>query len=407
MTDTTTAGVLDDAAVHAGPAVDGAEVWLRRAEAVAVQLAAGAARRDREGTAPLREVRLLKESGLVTLLGPVEYGGGGQDWSTAHRVARTVAAADASVGELLAHHYVWVSIAEFIGTDEKIQHIGEVAARARWFFSGSAKPRSAPLVIQDAGGDMLFHGRLDRALGHPVSDITILEGFLEDGDTPISALAMSDHPGLTFEPGAEEFGLRALAAGTVVADHADIPWTGALGHVDKTFVPRVYNTFLTPAFQLAQANVLIGATRGALEAAAGHTRDRWSRAPLTETAAADAAQHYGALASLLWAVEAFADAVGAEADALHARRRTVTEEERGYHAVRVAALAAQAGAAADAVTAGVFGAAGAGGAEAEAGLDRFWRDTRARRVHDDDPGRGRVVGRHLLHGEVPRPTWYA
>ncbi|MFB6891392.1 acyl-CoA dehydrogenase family protein [Kitasatospora sp. NPDC056327] len=396
MTDTTTDGRPEDA-----------EVWLRRAEAVAAQLAPGAARRDREGAAPVREIRLLKETGLVTLLGPVEYGGGGQNWSTAFRVVRTVAAADASVGELLAHHYVWVSVAEFIGTEEKIQHIGEVSARARWFFSGSAKPRSAPLVIQDAGGDMVFHGRLERALGHPVSDITILEGFLEDGDTPISALAMSDHVGLSFEPGAEEFGLRSLAAGTVVADGADIPWTGALGHVGKTFVPRVYNTFLTPAFQLAQANALIGAARGALDAAAEHTREQWSKAPLTEAAAADAARHYGVLASALWAVEAFADAVGAEADALHARRRTVTGEERGRHAVRVAALAAQAGAAADAVTAGVLGAAGPGGAEAAAGLDRPWRDTRARRVHEDDPGRARVVGRHLLHGEVPRPTWYA
>ncbi|MFE7558085.1 acyl-CoA dehydrogenase family protein [Kitasatospora sp. NPDC057500] len=396
MTDTTTDAVPE-----------AAEVWLRRAEEVGARLAPGAARRDREGTPPVREIRLLKETGLVTLLGPVEYGGAGQSWSTAFRVVRTVAAADASLGELLAHHYVWVSIAEFIGTDEKIQHIGEVSARARWFFSGSSKPRSAPLVIRDTGREMLFHGRLERALGHPVSDITILEGFLEDGDTPISALAMSDHVGLSFEPGAEEFGLRSLAAGTVVADGANIPWTGALGHVDKAFVPRVYNTFLTPAFQLAQANALIGAARGALDAAARHAREQWSEAPLTEAAAADAARHYGALASALWAVEAFADTVGAEADALHARRRTVTEEERGRHAVRVAALAAQAGAAADAVTAGALGAGGPGGAEAAAGLDRYWRDTRARRVHEDDPGRARIVGRHLLHGEVPRPTWYA
>ncbi|MET8700748.1 acyl-CoA dehydrogenase family protein [Kitasatospora sp. NPDC004723] len=396
MTDTTTDAVPE-----------AAEVWLRRAEEVAARLAPGAARRDREGTPPVREIRLLKETGLVTLLGPVEYGGAGQNWSTAFRVVRTVAAADASVGELLAHHYVWVSIAEFIGTDEKIQHIGEVSARARWFFSGSSKPRSAPLVIRDTGDEMLFHGRLERALGHPVSDITILEGFLEDGDTPISALAMSDHVGLSFEPGTEEFGLRSLAAGTVLADGANIPWTGALGHVDKTFVPRVYNTFLTPAFQLARANALIGAARGSLDAAARHAREQWSQAPLTEAAAADAARHFGALASALWAVEAFADAVGAEADALHARRRTVTEEERGRHAVRVAALAAQAGSAADAVTAGALGAAGPGGAGAAAGPDRYWRDTRARRVHEDDPGRARVVGRHLLHGEVPRPTWYA
>ncbi|GGY13474.1 acyl-CoA dehydrogenase family protein [Streptomyces minutiscleroticus] len=395
--------------VHSGrvPTTDRAVEWLRRAEAVAGHLALGAGRRDREGAPPASEIRLLKDTGLVTLLGPVEYGGGGQSWPVAHRVVRTVSAADASIGTLLAHHYVWLWIAEFIGTDEKIQHIGEVATRARWFFSGSARPRSAPLTISDTGGDMLFDGRLERTLGHRVSDITMLEGFPEDGDVPISALAMSNHDRLTFEPEPAEFGLRSVAAGTVVADRANIPWSGALGHVHKTFVPRVYNTFLAPTLRLAQANVLIGTAAGALRAAEEYTRARWSDAPPSEPAADVSTRTYGALTARLWAVEALADAVGEESGALHARRRRVTEEERGRHAVRVAALAAQAADAADEITAGVFRAAGATGAEAAAGLDRFWRDVQALRVHEPATDHCRTVGRHVLCGEVPQPTWYA
>lgn len=403
MSDTT----VDTVESRPAETADMAGEWLRRAERVAGQLALDAARRDREGALPAPEIQLLKDAGLVTLLGPVEYGGGGQSWPVAHQVVRTVSAADASIGTLLAHHYVWMWVAEFIGTDEKIQHIGEVATRARWFFSGSARPRSAPLTVTDAGGDMLFDGRLERTFGYLVSDITMLEGFLADGDTPISALAMSDHECLAFAPEAAEFGLRSLAAGTVLAGQADIPWTGALGHVNKEFVPRVYNTFLTLTLRLAQANVLIGTAAGALRAAAEQTRSRWSEAPPSEPAADASARAYGALTARLWAVKAFADAVGAESGALHARRREVTEEERGRHAVRVAALSEQAADLADEITSGVFRAVGATGAKASAGLDRFWRDVQALRVHDHAADRCRTVGRHVLRGEVPEPTWYS
>jgi alkylation response protein AidB-like acyl-CoA dehydrogenase len=254
---------------------------------------------------------------------------------------------------------------------------------------------------------MLFDGRLERVLGYEVSDITMLEGFLEDGDTPISALAMSNHDDVSFEPDEAEFGLRSVASGTVVADRADIPWTGALGHVAKEFEPRVYNSFLTPTLQLAQANVLIGIAAGGLDAAVRHTRGSWSAAPPSQTAAWRSTQVYGELAARLWAVEAFADAVGTESGALHARRREVTEQERGQHAIRVAALVAQATETADEITDRVFRGAGAGGADREAGLDRFWRDAQALRVHDDGPGRCQNLGRHLLHGETPEPTWYS
>lgn len=395
--------------VHIGlaPTAERTETWLRRAEVVAEQLASGANRRDREGAVPAAEIQLLKDAGLVTLLGPVEHGGGGQSWPVAHRVVRIVSAADASIGTLLAQHYVWMWIAEFIGTDEKIEHIGEVATRARWFYSGSATPRSAPLVISDTGGDMLFDGRLERTLGYQVSDITMLEGFPAGGDTPISALAMSNHECLSFEPHQTEIGLRSVGAGTVVADQADIPWSGALGHVRKTFVPRAYNTFLTLTLRVAQANVLIGTAAGALRAAGEHTRVRWSDAPPSRPAADSSAHVYGALASRLWAVEAFADTVGEESGALHARRRQVTEEERGKHAVRVAALAEQAMDAADEITAGVFRAAGTAGARSTAGLDRFWRDVQALRAHEPAPDHRRTVGRLVLCGEVPEPTWYS
>ena len=60
-----------------------AEAWLDRAREVADILAADAVERDRANLPPRAEVDLLKRSGLVTLLGRIEHGGGGQTWKTA------------------------------------------------------------------------------------------------------------------------------------------------------------------------------------------------------------------------------------------------------------------------------------------------------------------------------------
>ena len=77
---------------------DTSEGWIDRAREVSNILAAAALARDRAGEPPFREVQLLKDSGLVTLLGPVEFGGGGQRWESAYKVVREIARADGSIG---------------------------------------------------------------------------------------------------------------------------------------------------------------------------------------------------------------------------------------------------------------------------------------------------------------------
>ncbi|MCW2775079.1 MAG: monooxygenase [Nocardioides sp.] len=83
------------------------DAWVERASDVATQLAADAVERDRANQPPYAEVRLLKDAGLVTLLGPVAHGGGGQDWTTALRVVRAVSTGDGSIGQLLGYHCLW------------------------------------------------------------------------------------------------------------------------------------------------------------------------------------------------------------------------------------------------------------------------------------------------------------
>ncbi|MCR8943708.1 MULTISPECIES: acyl-CoA dehydrogenase family protein [Streptomyces] len=393
------------------PAPDSPEAWIERAAEVAAILATDAAARDRAGATPYTEVQLLKDSGLVTLLGPAGHGGGGQDWTTAYRVIREVAKADGSIGQLLGYHYLWNWAARLVGTREQWEHVEAEAVRHTWFFGGAVNPRDSDVVVTEDGDDLVFTGAKTFSTGSRVSDVTVLEGVLEGTDRHIFAIVPSDSPGLTFHDDWDNIGQRLTESGGVTIDGVRTPWASAAGYVDKEFRPRVYNTLNVPTIQLVFISFYLGIAAGALETAATYTRTKtrsWLHGgydkAVDEPYVIDT---YGDLTAKLWAVEALADAVAAEGQKLHDAPDEVTEQARGEFEVRVAAAKARATDVALEVTSRIFEVTGARATASAEGLDRFWRNVRTHTLHDPVAYKRREVGRHVLTGELPEPTWYS
>ncbi|MFE6936965.1 acyl-CoA dehydrogenase family protein [Streptomyces sp. NPDC057699] len=393
------------------PTPQDAEGWIARAAEVAAVLATDAAARDKAGATPHAEVRLLKESGLVTLLGPVEHGGAGQDWTTAYRVVREVSRADGSIGQLLGYHYLWNWAARLVGTREQWEHVEAEAARNQWFFGGAVNPRDNDVTVTEDGDDLLFTGRKTFSTGSRVSDVTVLEGVLEGTDTHVFAIVPSDSEGLTFHDDWDNIGQRLTESGGVTLDHVRTPWSSAAGFVDKEFRPRTYNTLNVPVIQLVFVSFYLGIAAGALETAATYTRTKsrsWLHGgydkAVDEPYVIDV---YGDLTAKLWAVEALADAVALEGQELHENPDAVTERSRGAFEVRVAAVKARATDVALEVTSRIFEVTGARATASAEGLDRFWRNVRTHTLHDPVAYKRREVGRHVLTGELPEPTWYS
>ncbi|ARF71904.1 monooxygenase [Kitasatospora albolonga] len=393
------------------PAPDSPRSWIERAAEVAAILATDAAARDKAGATPYTEVQLLKDSGLVTLLGPAEHGGGGQDWTTAYRVIREVAKADGSIGQLLGYHYLWNWAARLVGTREQWEHVEAEAVRQTWFFGGAVNPRDTDVVVTEDGDDLVFTGAKTFSTGSKVSDVTVLEGVLEGTDQHIFAIVPSDSEGLVFHDDWDNIGQRLTESGGVTIDGVRTPWASAAGYVDKEFRPRVYNTLNVPTIQLVFISFYLGIAAGALETAATYTRTKtrswlhggYDRA-VDEPYVIDT---YGDLTAKLWAVEALADAVAAEGQKLHDAPDEVTEQSRAAFEVRVAAAKARATEVALEVTSRIFEVTGARSTASAEGLDRFWRNVRTHTLHDPVAYKRREVGRHVLTGELPEPTWYS
>ncbi|WP_434157028.1 acyl-CoA dehydrogenase family protein [Clavibacter michiganensis] len=387
--------------------------WIARAREVADILAVDQVERDRAGASPHQEVALLKHAGLVTLLGPAEHGGGGQTWDTAYKVIRAVARGDGSIGQLLGYHYLWAWAARLVGTDAQIEAVEKLATTGNLLFGGAVNPRDSDLVIREDGDDLIFSGRKSFSTGGVVSDLTVLEGVIEGTETHVFAIVPTDQPGIVFGHDWDSLGQRLTESGSVEIRDVRVPWTDAAGFVDKVFQPLVYGTLNVPAIQLVFANFYQGIAEGALETAAAYTRSTtrsWPYGGDDKERATDewyVLEGYGQLQSKVWASEALLDRVGAEISAvLHAPREKLTERKRGEIAVRVAA--AKARIAEDGLEVGtrILELTGARASSSKAGLDIFWRNLRTHTLHDPIPYKRREVGRHVLLGEIPEPTWY-
>lgn len=97
--------------------------WVTRAREVASILAQDAPQRDRENKSPAAEVSLLKSSGLLKVLGPKEFGGGGESWETGYKLIREVAKGDGSIGMLLGYHLLWSTTANVVGTEAQARGV--------------------------------------------------------------------------------------------------------------------------------------------------------------------------------------------------------------------------------------------------------------------------------------------
>lgn len=385
--------------------------WISRAGEVAQLLAVDAVARDKGREAPTAEVQLLKDAGLVTLLGPVEHGGAGQNWPTAYQVIRTVAAADGSIGQLLGYHLLWFWAARLVGTPEQIEAVEADATKNKWFFGGAVNPRDNDVAVTDEGETIVFDGSKTFSTGSRVSDVTVLEGALEGSTDHVFAIVPSNIEGLSFHDDWDNIGLRQTESGSVTIDKIRVDWSSAAGFVDKAFQPRVYNTLNVPTIQLVFVNFYLGIARGALEEAASYTKEKtraWLHSNVDK--AVDEPyiiDIYGDLTAKLWAVEALADAVALEGQKIHDDAWNVTAEERGDHEVRVAAVKARATEVSLEITSTVFEALGARATASKYGFDRFWRNVRTHTLHDPVAYKRREVGRWVLTGELPEPTWYS
>lgn len=389
-------------------ALDAANPHLAKAIALREIFARDAVERDQEGGRPEAQIRLLKEGGLLNVLIPKEYGGAGEPWSTALKIAREFAKVDGSLGHIYAYHFNSVHTAYVRGTPEQAADFYRRSAAGNWFWGNTANSFSRSLFGRRDGADWILDGYRPFTSGSHVADY--IQVAFEDEATNERHFAAipATREGLTIENDWNGIGQRQTGSGRVT-------YTGVRIRADEIFDFRAneakpFQTLTPFQQQSVLLNVFVGSAQGALIAARDYTRESsrpWLHSGVERHIDDPWVKRvYGDLYIKTKAATALADEAAEALDAVWARGRDLTEEERGVAAVKIAAANVYAGNVALEVTSQIFEVMGARSATTAHGFDRFWRNVRTHTLHNPAEYKTRNVGAWVLTGEPPAPSTF-
>ncbi|MET4921797.1 acyl-CoA dehydrogenase [Streptomyces sp. PSRA5] len=429
--------VVRTAAPRKPPVADDA-MWPRVTREVADDLAADAIARDRAGKPPYDEVARLREAGLPALLTPPALLGrahtgpglldqnghaahgshAGADWRTAAAVIREIAAADGSIGELIARHYVLSWSGRFFGApDDPAAGHEPPAVVHGWLLGGSTDlpdPEAGPgLTLSPAESGYLLNGRRTFAAGVTVADRLVVGATSTRTGELLIALVNPAHPGVLAGADNDRLGQRLTGAGSADFDNVPVGADHILGVLPRDEHAVSAFTALAPlALRLVLSHVALGIAEGALAEARDVSR---AVQPAPRSEAPDASTYavrpsgdpylllaYGELATAAFTAAAVVERA---TDALEQglfTGRDIGMDERAEIAVLVAAAEAVTSRSAVDITTRILELTEAATSpDGSAALDRFWRNARALTAQSSPTHRLRDIGDHYLNGTHP------
>jgi alkylation response protein AidB-like acyl-CoA dehydrogenase len=383
--------------------------WTAVAERVAATLAEDALPRDRANQDPTVELDLLRDAGLVNLLDPAEYGGGGGHWESAFHVIRTLSRADASVAQILAYHYINSGNIVF-ATDPRDQPDWyRRTVEGRWIWGDSVNPTDPNLSLTPDEDGYRLNGLKRFSTGASAGDVILVNAIAEGGEHKgrfVFFVLDHDREGVEYLGDWDALGQRLSASGSVRFTNVKVTPADILGlGTDEPF-----STLITPAIQLAFGNLYLGIAEGALAKGVELTRARpaaWFLSTADSYRNDPFVQRVvGEFSSSIAAVEALADKLGRRFDEVIALGADVTAEQRGALAIQVAQLKVVATDVGITVSNRIFEITGSSSAKSSTGLDLFWRNVRTHSLHDPVDYKKLEVGAYVLNGELQPISLY-
>jgi alkylation response protein AidB-like acyl-CoA dehydrogenase len=396
-------------------------------EALAQALASTAVERDRAGGHAAAQRQLIRDSGLLLLGIPRQYGGLQADWPTLYRTVRRLAQADSALAHVFAFHHLQMATVLLYGDAGQHARLFSETVSEGLFWGNALNPLDTGLVATPGPGGWRLDGLKSYASGSVGSDRLCLSAHVRpdaavdanvdanaDGRPPAApallvAVLPTRTPGVTVREDWDSFGQRQTDSGTVQFDGVWLAQRDVLLAPGAEASPRI--TLRPQLAQLVLTNLYLGIAQGAFEAARRFTLELarpWFTSGLTRAADDPVLQHrFGQLRLRVRAAELAADVAVAELQLAMDAGDGVSAQQRGELAIAVAESKVMAHQAVGEVTHQMFELMGARSTSQRHGLDRYWRNARVHTLHDPVDQKLRDIGRHALEGVLPKVTPYS
>lgn len=384
---------------------------IRIATDLAARLASTAVERDRAGGHAPCEREWIRESGLLALSVPADFGGAGAGWSTVQATVRILARADSALAHVYAFHHLQMATIDFYGNAGQRRHLFGATVSQRLFWGNALNPLDKRCVATARDDGFMLNGIKSFCSGSVGADWLIVSAWDQAVNGALIGALPATQAGLTVQADWDAFGQKQTDSGNVLFEDVALPAALVLQAPSATPALTSRMTLRTQISQLIMANLYLGIGQGAFEAARAYTREQarpWFASGVARAADDPVVQHrYGKLWLLLRPAELAADHAAGMLDRAMDRGEGLTAGERGEVAIAVAeakALSHQAGLD---ISNQMFELMGARSTSAQFGFDRFWRNARVHTLHDPVDYKIRDLGRYALDGTLPEPTAYS
>jgi SfnB family sulfur acquisition oxidoreductase len=397
--------------LRAAPAVATHDDALRLAAGLAAQFGERASERDAQRCLPYEPVQALKDSGLLALSVPTEYGGIAAPATVLAEVFRLLAHADPSLAQIPHSHYTFLEALRLKGCDSQKAFFYDLVLSGALF--ANAQSERGPHTIDvdtttlagRSDGDYLLCGRKFYSTGALFADWVIVRASVADasGQAPTAATPKAlafvarDTPGLHVVDDWDGMGQRTTASGTVTLDDVVVPSAHVVPFSPIFTEPTVYGA----RAQLLHTAIDVGIATGALAAGvrqAGKARPHFEARVPTAVEDPTLIEVAGEVTVAVRAAQALLADAARQVDSASAE---LTDEATAAASIAVAIAKVAGARAALAASDALFELGGTRSTSEAANLSRYWRDARTHTLHDPTRWKLQHIGRYTLTGTRP------
>ncbi len=383
---------------------------LALAAELSASFAEGAAARDAHRELPHAQVQALKDSGLLALSVPIEYGGMAAPATVLAEVFRLLAHGDPSLAQIPHSHFTFLEALRLQGSDAQRAFFYEKVLGGALFANAQSEKGPHPIdvdattLIRD-GEDYVLRGRKYYSTGALFADWVIVRASLPDspGQTPTSstpkalAFIAADTDGLQVVDDWDGMGQRTTASGTVTLDEVRVPISQVVPFTPIFSRPTTYGA----RAQLLHAALDVGIATAALgEGVRQAAKARPHFEAGVDSAAGDptVVQIAGELTVTVRGAQAL---LVEAARAVDSAAADLDEDSSAAASVAVAIAKVAATRASLDASSTLFELGGTRSASGAANLSRYWRDARTHTLHDATRWKVQHIGRYTLSGTKP------
>jgi alkylation response protein AidB-like acyl-CoA dehydrogenase len=381
---------------------------LQIAGQLAEQFATTAAERDKQGGNPKLERDLIRQSGLLGLSIPTQYGGQGADWKTVFQTIRTIAQVDSSVAHVYGFHHLLIATVQLFSQPEQYGKWFEQTASENLFWGNTLNPldrRTTATKISET--EYVFHGDKSFCSGSMDSDILLCSGYNDEGKLLIGVIPTA-REGVSFLGDWNNMGQRQTDSGTSHFEQVKIQQHELLLNPGPLSTP--YSSLRPLIAQLIFVNLFLGVAEGAFETARQTVQSQkaWSKS-LVENAVNDpfTQKHFAEFYVQLEGVRLLANKAVETLQKAWEIGEDLTAEQRGEVSIAIATAKIAATNTSLYITQNIFQVIGARATTAKLNLDRFWRNVRTQTLHDPIDYKYQEIGEWVLTAKVPDPSFYS